>query len=176
MTAPPDPHGPPPGEGDRKPTDPTDAGATPEDEQLLAELRQALGRADPVPAHVGALARSLLSWRHPEARLAELVADSRDLAGAVRGDSDVVLDFRAGAEGIVVQLSAAGDGLHRLVGQVEPAEAGTVEIRRPTGQTTVPADEWGRFVADGLPSGPISLRWSPGPGHGDPVETAWHLL
>jgi hypothetical protein len=153
-----------------------DADPTPEDEELLAELRNLVGRADPVPPDLTAVAMSLLAWRDPDAQLAELVADSRDMAGAVRGDTAVVLDFRAGDVQIVVQLSPDGEGLHRLVGQVEPATAGTVRVRRATGQSDVVVDELGRFVADRLVAGPISLRWNPEGRDRDAVETAWHML
>lgn len=85
------------------------AGPTAEEDELLVELRRVLHRVDPAPAELTELARSLFSWRDPDALLAELVADSRELAGAVRGDTDVVLRFEAGDVGIVVQLSPVRD-------------------------------------------------------------------
>jgi hypothetical protein len=151
-------------------TYPTPAG----DDELMAELKAMLERSDPVPDTVVARSRSLLSWRDPDAELAELAADSRHADQLVRGDTDVLLHFRAGAVEITVQLSPAGDGLHRLVGQVDPPAPGTIEIRRPTARSQVTADEEGRFAADRLPSGPLSLRWWP---DGDGlVDTPWHLL
>jgi hypothetical protein len=149
-------------------------GPIPADDELLAELSAVLNRSDPVPDAVRALSRSLLSWRDPDAELAELLADSRRQDQLVRGDTDVLLHFRAGAVEITVQLTPAGDGLHRLVGQVEPPGPGTVEIRRAAGRSQVAADAQGRFAADRLPSGPLSLRWLP---DGDGlVDTPWHLL
>jgi hypothetical protein len=151
-----------------------DPGPTPTDDELMAELRAVLSRSEPVPDSVRALSRSLLSWRDPDAELAELAADSRQPEQLLRGDTDVLLHFRAGAVEITVQLSPTGDGRHRLVGQVEPPAPGTVEIRRPAGRTPVAVDERGRFAAGGLPSGPLSLRWRP---EGDGlVDTPWHLL
>jgi hypothetical protein len=149
---------------------------TREDEELLAALRSVLGRVEPVPGDIADVARSLLSWRDPDAVLAELAADSRELTAAVRGDTDVLLRFQADAVEIVVQFSPSSDGTHRLIGQVEPAVAGTVRIRRITGDFEVPADDLGRFVAERLAPGPISLRWSPDGDVSEPVETAWQLL
>ncbi len=54
-------------------------------------------------------------------------------------------------------------------------EWGAVEIRRPAAVAGSSPDELGRFVADGLAAGPLSLRWTPA-GDGDAVETAWQLL
>ncbi|HKH88647.1 MAG TPA: hypothetical protein VKA05_07475, partial [Acidimicrobiales bacterium] len=58
--------------------------STPADEELLGRLREVLQRVEPVPADVTAVAQSLLSWRDPDARLAELVADTRGLTSTVR--------------------------------------------------------------------------------------------
>jgi hypothetical protein len=149
---------------------------TPEDEELLEALRAVLRQVEPLPGDLTAVARSLLSWRDPDARLAELTADSRELAGAVRGDTDVVLHFRADAVEIAVQLSPVSGGTHRLIGQVEPATPGTIRIRRAAEQVEVRADNLGRFVAEQLPPGPISLRWSADGDDGEAVETAWQLL
>jgi hypothetical protein len=146
------------------------------DDELLGELRQAVSAADPAPADLASFANSLLAWRDPEAALAVLVADSRQLAGAVRGDTEVILRYEGNGIEISVQFSPAGRGLHRLVGQVEPATAGRVEVRRPAGPSQVTADEYGRFVVDGLRPGPISLRWAPYDSAVPSVTTAWHLL
>lgn len=149
---------------------------TQEDEELLATLRGVLARVEPVPADVREVSRSLLSWRDPDAQVAELVADSRELAGAVRGGTDVVLRFQAGEAEMVIQLTSVSDSGHRLIGQVEPARAGIVRIRRSDSHVDVLADDLGRFVAERLAPGPISLRWTPEADDGEAVETAWQLL
>jgi hypothetical protein len=157
-------------------TPPPSSGGASADDELLAQLRQAVSIADPAPADLASSAHSLLSWRDPDAGLALLVADSRKLAAAVRGDSDVILRYEGDGVEISVQFSPLGRGLHRLVGQVEPAAAGLVEVRRPTGPSQVTTDEYGRFVVDGLRPGPISLRWRPYDRRARSVTTAWHLL
>lgn len=48
-----------------------------EDENLLAELRQAVAKFDPPPSSVTEFTLDLLSWRDPDAELAALIADSR---------------------------------------------------------------------------------------------------
>jgi hypothetical protein len=151
------------------------SGPTPEDDELLAELRSVVGLVDPAPPDLSAASRSLLSWRDADAQLAELVTDSRALAGSVRGDTDVVLRFLAGPIEIVVQLSPGGDGNYRLVGQIAPAAAGTLYLRRSAGRIAISTDDLGRFVAERVGPGPISLRWTPD-GDGDAVETAWQLV
>jgi hypothetical protein len=155
---------------------PGGAEPTQEDEELLAALRGVLRRVEPIPADVTAVAHSLLAWRDPDALLAELIADSRELAAAVRGDTDVVLRFQACDVEIVIQLSLVRDGKHRLIGQVEPAASGMMQIRRAAGQSEVLVDDLGRFVAEALAPGPISLRWSPEGGDQPAVDTAWQLL
>jgi len=154
---------------------PVEVEPSPEDAELLARLRSVAQRVEPVPAEVSTVARSLLSWRDPDALLAELVADTRELAGVVRGDTAVVLRFQAGGTEIVVQLSPSGEG-YRVVGQIQPAAAGTVWIRRMGEQAEVPVDELGRFVAERLTAGPVSLRWRPAGEDEMAVDTAWQLV
>lgn len=155
---------------------PADEGLDEDDAALLTELRAVAGRAEPVPDDLAEMARGLLSWRDPDAAVAELVADSRQLAGSVRGDDDLVLHFRTGDTEIVIQLTTAGPGALRLVGQVEPASPGTIRVRRFGEQFEVDADDLGRFVADGLGPGPLSLRWQPAGADRAAVETAWQLV
>jgi hypothetical protein len=149
---------------------------SPDDDELLALLRHAVEAADPAPADLAPFAHSLLGWRDPDAGLAVLVADSRQRAGAVRGDTDVVLRYEGPGVDISMQFSPSEHGLHRLVGQVEPPAPGLVQVRRPAGPSEVTADDYGRFVVDGLRPGPISLRWVPSDSQAPTVTTAWHLL
>jgi hypothetical protein len=148
-----------------------------EDEGLLAEIREAVSQLDPLPRQIVDVSSRLLSWRDPDSELAELVADSRQMAGAVRGEGDVILQFHGADVDIVVQISESGDE-RRLVGQVEPPVAGTIALRRVAGlgAASVAVDELGRFVADRLPPGPISLRWSAQTGSGKAIDTAWQVI
>jgi hypothetical protein len=150
------------------------------DEQLLAELRQAVAKLDGPPASVTDFTLDLLSWRDPDAELAALIADSRELAGAVRGGKEeVLLRFEASPYAITLEASPDASGRYRLIGQVEPGVGGRVDVRqgdtRPgQAELSVPCDEWGRFEAYPVGSGPISLRFTPDEGH--PVRTTWVVL
>jgi hypothetical protein len=148
-----------------------------DDDELLAALARAAQVFDAPPAVLTEANKELLSWRDPDAALAELVADSRELAGAARGQGDeVVLRFDGAEVSIVVQVDASAAGGYLLLGQVEPGTAGTIVLRRPSGEDTVASDEWGRFRVEQVGPGPISFRWTPSVGSARPLETAWTLL
>jgi hypothetical protein len=129
-----------------------------EDEQLLTELRSALVDVDPVPDGVTAAARDAFGWRTLDAELAALSYDSllddKVLAG-VRSDGDAarLLTFESPALTVEVEV-----GSGRIIGQLVPPQAGEVEVRHAGGSMTVAADAVGRFVANGVPAGPVSLR------------------
>jgi hypothetical protein len=147
------------------------------DDELLAALARAVARFDPPPSELTAANRALLTWRDPDAALAELVADSRQLAGAVRGPTDeVVLRFASDEVSLVVQLEEVQGAGRRLIGQVEGDATGSVVLRRPGGERSVPTDEWGRFQLDDVQPGPASFRWTPAGPVGRSVDTAWILI
>ena len=154
--------------------------ATDDDDELIAELRHAVAKFDPPPVSVSEFTMDLLSWRDPDAELAALIADSRELAGAVRGGKEeVLLRFEAAPYAITLEASPDASGRYRVIGQVEPGVAGRVDIRQgdagPSQQElSVPCDEWGRFEAFPVGSGPISLRLTPD--DGPPVRTTWVVL
>jgi len=151
-----------------------------EDEILLAELRVAASHYDPPPPLLPEALQALLSWRDPDAELALLVADSRELAGSVRGgDDDVLLRFEAPPYAVTFEASPDGNGQYRVTGQVEPGGPGEVHVHQgepaPGGHDLhVTCDDWGRFEAYPVAPGPISLRLQPGSGQA--VRTAWVIL
>lgn len=132
------------------------------DDDLLSQLRAVVGRVDPVPPDVVAAARAGFIWRTIDAELAQLTGDSvldADRMATVRGAGPTapeLLTFEA--EGLTVELEAvAGPGGLRLLGQLVPAQPGRVEIRHAGGTTAVEADDLGRFTAEGLAPGPVSV-------------------
>jgi hypothetical protein len=131
------------------------------DEQLVTMLRDA-GRLDPVPAEAIAAARSSLAWRTMDAELAELAYDSLlddpVLAGLRGADtSPRMVTFESPA--LTVEVEAATTGTRRrLIGQLVPPQPARLEVRHAAGVATVDADELGRFAADDLPPGPVSLH------------------
>ena len=142
---------------------------------LLARLRELTGQLDPVPADVVGAARASLTWRTIDEELAELAHDSLldDQPVLVRGsETPRLLTFEASGLTVDVEVSVHGEE-RRLVGQLVPAEAASIEVRHPGGTATVEADELGRFTATGLSAGLLSLRCRLQARPGAPVATAW---
>jgi hypothetical protein len=144
-------------------TNPPSPELGPAEVRLLGELRLA-GALDAPPPEVIAAAKAVIVWRTLDAELAELAYDSSqdDLAlagmrGAGATSARRSLTFEAAGVTLEVEAITAGSR-RRLVGQLLPPQPGRVDVRHRDGSVTVAADEAGRFSADGLPSGPVSLR------------------
>jgi len=150
---------------------------SPAERELLALLRDMLEEIDPVPATLLDVARASFTWRTVDAELAELTADSILDGAAVRSTrTPRLLTFTAGATTLVVEVAtpypspATG---RRLLGQIVAPRAAELEVRHADGSLTVAADEFGRFRAERVPPGPISLACR----FADPAErevvTSW---
>jgi hypothetical protein len=130
------------------------------DTRILQELRRIAARVDPVPAELLAAARGSLDWRTVDAELARLTFDSVVDAGdgqPVRGGGRPRL-LTFAAEGLEVEVELLPSGPRwRLVGQLVPPGPAEVEVRYLGGTVDASADQLGRFVVDGVPSGPVSL-------------------
>ena len=114
-----------------------------------------------------------------DARPAELVPDASFEDGAetsvVRGGPEWRrLSFRASGLTIELEITGGGD-YRRLVGQLIPRQSAVVDIRHGQGVTTVEADTLGRFSAEEVPSGQISLRCRLGSDQA-PIVTGWISL
>lgn len=148
------------------------------DEPLVEELRRVVELADPVPARVLEAARGSFSWRTIDAELAELAYDSAVAAGGealVRSaGGGRVLTFESPGLSVEVEVTPSGSG-RRLVGQLVPPQPAAIEIRHAAGTLAVDADELGRFAADGIPGGPVSLVCRPADGS-PAVATGWLVL
>lgn len=110
-----------------------------------------------------------------DATPAELISDldSAPLAAAPPGSEGGRLTFRASGLVVEVEITGTGDA-RRLTGQLAPRQSAFVDVRAII---TVEADELGRFSADTLPPGQLSLRCRLGT---DPdraqVTTGWVTL
>lgn len=145
-----------------------------DDSALLAELAEAADLADPVPPGVLEAARSSLTWLRIDAELAELLADSGSVPMGVRREQGSrLVSFTAGEVAIDLEVIAGGEA-RRLIGQMSPAGAVEIELRHAgSGATTLVAvDHLGRFMAEGVQPGLISLVSSP-PGAPIPIVTTW---
>jgi hypothetical protein len=146
-----------------------------ENDVLLAELRAWAALYDPAPPDAVAAARSAIAWRSMDAELAELTAESAvepELAGVRSGSVPTLLTFEAGDLTVELEVLEQPDGRRRLQGQLVPPTSAALEIRHSTGVASIDADDVGRFAADGIGAGPLSLRCEV---EGHVVETDWFL-
>jgi hypothetical protein len=130
------------------------------DGALIDELRRVVELVDPVPARVLDAARASFTWRTIDAELAELAYDSmleasREALVRASG-AGRVLTFDSPGVSVELEVTSVGS-TRRLLGQLVPPQPAAIEIRHPAGMVTVDADALGRFSADGIPAGPVSL-------------------
>ena len=86
------------------------------------------------------------------------------------------LSFRTSGLSIELEMIRTGRS-RRLTGQLIPRQSAVVDIRHGEGVISVEADAIGRFRADGIPMGSISLRCRLGAGTGRAsVITGWVVL
>lgn len=145
-----------------------------DDHGLEQELRQLAARLDPVPPELVQAAADAFSWRDIDTQLAELVSDSLVDAGQVRSTSARrLVSFQTPGLTIDVEVTSSGSG-REVMGQINPPQRATVEIRHRAGVVTTGADELGCFRSASLPAGPMSLRLRPA-GHGPrpAIVTDW---
>jgi hypothetical protein len=147
----------------------------PDDDLFLEELRALAAEGDPVPERVLAAARGSFTWRTIDAELAGLAYDSaldaERLLAVRSGDTVRLLTFETSELTIELEVTSEGDR-RRILGQLAPAAAGTIELRHAGGLLALQIDELGRFSADHVEPGPVSLRWR-GDEPGAAVTTEW---
>jgi hypothetical protein len=122
------------------------------DDELETAMRDVLAAADPVPAAAIAAAHAALSWRTLDAELTLLTAEPERELTHLRGGQPRLLEFRDGATGVELEVSAAG-GTAQLLGQLEPPRAARVTVESAAGAHTAEADGRGRFAISGLRDG-----------------------
>jgi hypothetical protein len=143
------------------------------DEQLLAELREALNTAEQVPDGFVAAGKAAFAWRTVDAELAALAQEATDadaLAG-VRAERAAVRALSFLASDISIELEVTPDA---LLGQLVPARPGTIEVQAQDGsRQTVTVDESGWFAIRPLPSAMFRLHLQTA---NDNVITEWVRL
>jgi hypothetical protein len=124
---------------------------------LVAELRNVIEQADPIPEAVLAAAKASFVWHTIDAELAELVTDSLLTAASIRtGSAARLLTFEG--PGVEVEVEVADTGAtRRLTGQLVPVTSATVIVRWNGGSAEAHADELGRFSVAEIPAGAVSL-------------------
>jgi hypothetical protein len=116
-----------------------------DDDVLLAELRSALGHADPVPPEATRVALAAVELGGLTDELATLVADSLlDAGPRVRHDAPVTrqLSFTTAQLSLEIELGADG---RTVIGAVSPAAVVEVETEGAAGAVGTHSDELGRF-------------------------------
>ncbi len=148
-----------------------------DDEQLLADLYDALRDEYAVPSRFVDIGKAAFTWRDVDAELAELVHDSATadadtvLAGTRAGPGALrTLSFSVGHTTIEFELTPEA-----LRGQVIPPRAGEMDIQhRDADARTVPVDDDGWFVVQPRPAGFVRLRLRQADDR--PVITEWTTL
>ena len=150
---------------------------SPEDEELdalMERLRRAAAEVGPVPDAVLANAKAAFALRRLDEELAELVSDSAELAGAVRGPGDAVrvLAFESAAVSVELQVERAGADL--VVRGAITGGRGPVTVQTPTARHTADLDDQGWFAVSGVAPGPARVLLATA--DGGPVASAWVML
>lgn len=130
-----------------------------DDEQLYTELGQAVRAAQAVPGRFVEAGKAAFAWRTVDAELAELSYDSATAADGplvgTRAEPAALRSLTFVASGVTIEVELTDDA---LLGQVVPAQSGSVELRGKDGTvSTVPVDDVGWFVVRPLPTGLFRL-------------------
>ena len=146
----------------REGTDPATTLGGLDDEGLLAAVREVLGRDEPPPGWSAELAKSSYGLRAVDAELAALTSDSglpTAGSGMRSGTAPRLAVFEAGDLSFEIEIEPSTPaGSWRLVGQLTPASPARIQIRQQRAEPIwVDADELGRFAADHLAGGSLSL-------------------
>jgi len=128
------------------------------DDQLLAELREALETAREVPAEFVAAGKSAFVWRTVDSELAALtdqLGADEALAGTRAEHAGVrTLSFRASKISIELEVTSEA-----LLGQLVPPRSGSIEVQVQDGtRRSADIDEAGWFAIRPVPSGMFRLH------------------
>nr|WP_062342362.1 hypothetical protein [Herbidospora sakaeratensis] len=132
-------------------------------DDLEEELRHAAAVLDPLPDDAVQIAVDAFVTHALDAELAALSFDSLDEPALVRsGETPRLLTFSVPGLSIEVEIIAG-----RLLGQLLPPQEAAVVVN---GRLPLAVDAFGRFEADGIPAGSLSLRCE---APGRTVVTEW---
>jgi hypothetical protein len=147
---------------------------TASEDELLALVGRALRAAEPVPDHVIAGAKAAWTWRTIDEELAELVFDSAaELTGVRSEDTARQLTFRA--PGVEIEVMVVDDVSRRIVGQLIPPGAYTVQLVVGDAVVEESTDRLGRFTFETVAPGPVRITVIDAE-RSHVVSTEWVLL
>jgi hypothetical protein len=150
----------------------------PADDALVAELRDVLDQVDPLPPVVVQAGKAVLGWRRLDADLAELLADSAlEAEVGARAGRALARDVRFASDDLEVDVAIHYENARlRLVGQLAPPAAATIEIQTDDGTVVgaAEADPLGRFRVelDMVPRARLRIA-RPGTPEPPVVVTSW---
>ena len=143
-----------------------------DDNQLMDDLADAVGTVMPLAARIAEQARGALAWRTVDDDLlfASLSFDSQEQALATRSSATSrMVSFSAAPLSVEIEITPS-----QIVGQLTPPSEAEILVEAADGSTVrAEADEFGFFVVDGLPTGPVRLRCDTPTGR---VVTDWVRL
>ena len=146
-----------------------------DDERLLAALKEALEAHQAVPPEFVELGKNAYAWRNIDAELAQLTYDSAHeqySAPSMRSETASIRALTFTSAHLTIELEVNEDS---MLGQVIPAQEGTIEIQTRTAATaTIPVDEVGYFPIRSIPNGPFRLHCHTA--DGSDVLTGWITL
>ncbi len=129
-----------------------------DDEELLAALGEAVKARQAVPEWFVETGKNAYAWHNIDAELAQLTYDSdgdRGVAAAVRSEAASIRALTFTSARLSIALGVASDS---LMGQIIPAQPGTLEVHTTGGVTSSPVDEIGCFAVAPIPASPFRLR------------------
>ena len=145
-----------------------------DDEELLAALGEAVKARQAVPEWFVETGKNAYAWHNIDAELAQLTYDSdgdRGVAAAVRSEAASIRALTFTSARLSIALGVASDS---LLGQIIPAQPGTLEVHTTGGVTSSPMDEIGCFAVTPIPANPFRLRCRTE--DGTDVLTGWITL
>jgi hypothetical protein len=124
-----------------------------DDDELFAALLEAERARRAVPPEFVEAGKGAFAWHNIDAELAQLTYDSsRDMQyePSLRAEAASIRALTFTSPHLTIELEVSEES---LLGQIIPAQRGTVRIQPADGtETTVPADEIGCFAIRPIPS------------------------
>lgn len=143
------------------------------DLDYLAAINDVYDRLDPMPEFLPDVVLFALAARDLDAEVARLIESELALVGARAGaDIEVArrVTFSSDHLTVMIAIESRSSGEFRVDGWAAPGAALAVELRAGDRLLHAECDDTGRFSIESVPSGPIQLTLSPGPGS-DPSVT-----
>lgn len=140
-------------------------------DELMGRLRRSADQVGPVPDGVVDAARAAFLSRRLDEELAELVFDSAQTAGVVRGPGETVrlLSFEGG--GVSVEVQVEQSGARVTIRGVVTGATGQAVLETSARQHSTAIDDEGWFVVPGVAAGPARIRLTAT--DGTAVVTPW---